>query len=33
MQAHKLEPKGVPITLEDMREGMVAILSTYVLEP
>ncbi len=33
MQAHKLEPKGVSINLEDMREGMVAILSTYVLEP
>ncbi len=33
MQAHKLEPKGVGVTLEDMREGMVAILSTYVLEP
>ncbi|MEM9463631.1 MAG: DNA topoisomerase IV subunit B [Myxococcota bacterium] len=33
MQAHKLEPKGVNITLEDMREGLVAILSTYVLEP
>jgi len=33
MQAHKLEPKGVTISLEDMREGLVAILSTYVLEP
>jgi len=33
MQAHRLEPKGVNITLEDIREGMVAILSTYVLEP
>jgi len=33
IQAHKLEPKGVPVTLEDMREGMVTILSTYVLEP
>ena len=33
MQAHKLEPKGVGITLEDMREGLVVILSTYVLEP
>jgi len=33
MQAHKLEPKGVSIGLEDMREGMVAILSVYVLEP
>ena len=33
MQAHKLEPKGVTINLEDMREGMVVILSVYVLEP
>ncbi|MEX1368397.1 MAG: DNA topoisomerase IV subunit B [Nannocystaceae bacterium] len=33
MQAHKLEPKGVSVTLEDMREGLVAILSAYVLEP
>jgi len=33
MQAHKLEPKGLSITLEDIREGMIAVLSTYVLEP
>ena len=33
MQAHKLEPKGLTIALEDIREGMVAILSVYVLEP
>jgi DNA gyrase/topoisomerase IV subunit B len=33
MQAHKLEPKGLTITLDDIREGMVAILSVYVLEP
>ena len=33
MQTHKLEPKGLSIGLEDIREGMVAILSTYVLEP
>ena len=33
MQTHKLEPKGVTIALEDIREGMVALLSTYVLEP
>ena len=33
MQAHKLEPKGLSITLEDMREGLVALLSVYVLEP
>ncbi|MEZ4427962.1 MAG: DNA topoisomerase IV subunit B [Nannocystaceae bacterium] len=30
---HKLEPKGVSVGLEDIKEGMVAILSTYVLEP
>jgi DNA gyrase/topoisomerase IV subunit B len=33
IEGHKLDPKGVSITLEDIREGMVAILSTYVLEP
>lgn len=33
MTVHKLEPKGVTIAMEDIREGMVAILSTYVLEP
>lgn len=33
MQAHKLEPKGVSVTLEDIREGMVVLLSVYVLEP
>ena len=34
MQAHKLEPKGVTIALEDIREGVIAILfSVYVLEP
>lgn len=33
MTAHKLEPKGLSLTLEDMREGLVALLSTYVLEP
>ncbi|MCA9714260.1 MAG: DNA topoisomerase IV subunit B, partial [Myxococcales bacterium] len=33
MKDHKLEPKGVSVTLEDVKEGMVAILSTYVLEP
>jgi DNA gyrase subunit B len=33
MQAHKLEPKGLTIALEDIREGMAAILSVYVLEP
>ncbi|MDC0719542.1 DNA gyrase/topoisomerase IV subunit B [Nannocystis bainbridge] len=33
MQTHKLEPKGLTLGLDDIREGMVAILSTYVLEP
>ena len=33
MQTHKLEAKGLSVALEDIREGMVAILSTYVLEP
>ncbi len=33
MKAHKLEPKGLSITLDDIKEGMVAVLSTYVLEP
>jgi len=33
MEAHKLVPKGVAITAEDIREGMVAILTTYVLNP
>ncbi len=33
IQAHKLEPKGVSITLEDIREGLIALLSVYVLEP
>ncbi len=33
MQAHKLEPKGLGITLDDIREGIVALHSVYVLEP
>ncbi|MFN0062445.1 MAG: type IIA DNA topoisomerase subunit B [Myxococcaceae bacterium] len=33
METHGLSPKGVGLTAEDIREGMVAILSTYVLEP
>ena len=33
MQAHKLEPKGLVISLEDIREGMVALLSVYVGDP
>jgi len=30
---HKLDPKGVSLTAEDIREGVVAILSTYVHDP
>ncbi|MCB9703471.1 MAG: type IIA DNA topoisomerase subunit B [Myxococcales bacterium] len=33
MQANKLDPKGVSVTLDDIKEGMVAVLSVYVLEP
>jgi DNA gyrase subunit B/topoisomerase-4 subunit B len=33
MNIHKLVPKGVNITAEDIREGMVAILSCYVADP
>ncbi|NOY90377.1 MAG: type IIA DNA topoisomerase subunit B [Deltaproteobacteria bacterium] len=31
--AHKLAPKGVKLTADDIREGVVAILSVYVREP
>jgi len=30
---HKLEPKGVTLTAEDIREGVVGLLSTYVHDP
>ena len=33
METHGLTPKGVSLTAEDIREGMVCILSTYVVEP
>ncbi|NMO18111.1 type IIA DNA topoisomerase subunit B [Pyxidicoccus fallax] len=33
IDTHDLTPKGVTLTAEDIREGMVAILSTYVVEP
>lgn len=33
MGQHRLAPKGVQITAEDIREGIVAILSVYVAEP
>jgi len=33
IETHDLTPKGVTLTAEDIREGMVAILSVYVIEP
>ncbi|RMH36786.1 MAG: type IIA DNA topoisomerase subunit B [Deltaproteobacteria bacterium] len=33
MTTHKLAPKGLTITADDVREGLVAILSVYVGEP
>ncbi len=30
---HKLDPKGVTLTAEDIREGVVAVLSTYIHDP
>jgi DNA gyrase subunit B/topoisomerase-4 subunit B len=33
IETHDLTPKGVTLTAEDIREGMVAILSCYVIEP
>lgn len=33
MNAHNLEPKGVSVGLDDIREGLIALLSVYVLEP
>ena len=33
MEAQKLTPKGVKITAEDIREGLVALVSVYVEEP
>src|SRR4029453_7790877 len=30
---HKLDPKGVTLTAEDIREGVVALLSTYFHDP
>jgi DNA gyrase subunit B len=33
MQTKKIEPKGVTITAEDIREGVAAMLSVYVAEP
>jgi DNA gyrase subunit B/topoisomerase-4 subunit B len=33
IETHSLHPKGVTLTAEDIREGILAILSCYVLEP
>ncbi len=33
METHKLTPKGVKVTADDIREGLVALLSVYVEEP
>ncbi|MBD0320624.1 MAG: DNA topoisomerase IV subunit B, partial [Gemmatimonadetes bacterium] len=33
IETHDLTPKGVTLTAEDIREGLVAILSVYVVEP
>jgi DNA gyrase/topoisomerase IV subunit B len=33
METHELGPKGVTLTAEDIREGIVAILSSYVVDP
>ncbi len=33
IETHELTPKGVTLTAEDIREGITALLSTYVVEP
>jgi DNA gyrase subunit B/topoisomerase-4 subunit B len=33
LETHELLPKGVNVTAEDIREGLVVLLSAYVLEP
>ena len=33
IDVHKLAPKGVTVTTEDIREGLVAVLSVFVAEP
>ena len=33
ISTHKLDPKGVTLTAEDIREGVTAVLSTYVHDP
>jgi DNA gyrase subunit B len=33
IETHNLSPKGVTLTMEDIREGLVAVLSVFVAEP
>src|SRR6267142_6970550 len=33
VETHGLQPKGVTLTAEDIREGIVAVLSSYVIDP
>ena len=33
IETHQLAPKGVTLTAEDIREGIVAVLSSYVVDP
>ncbi|MBX7098571.1 MAG: type IIA DNA topoisomerase subunit B [Myxococcaceae bacterium] len=33
IETHGLDPKGVSLTADDIREGMLCVLSTYVVEP
>ena len=33
MNTHKLTPKGVSLTADDIREGITTVISTYVSEP
>ncbi len=33
IQTHELEPKGVALTAEDIREGLTAVLSVYLIDP
>ncbi|MAE62996.1 MAG: DNA topoisomerase IV subunit B [Phycisphaeraceae bacterium] len=33
IETHKLTPKGVPLAAEDVREGLVAVLSVFIADP
>jgi DNA gyrase subunit B/topoisomerase-4 subunit B len=33
IETHNLSPKGVTLTAEDIREGLVAVLSVFVQDP